>query len=83
MAKETPQEELELADVDRSLDITNSKIRELQNQRAELATRKSELEAGLDIKARVAKLPQAERDALFQELRASGISSESQVGSVG
>lgn len=80
---ETSLEELELADVNRELDQVNDKIYGFNARRTELARRKSELEAGLDIKARVAKLPQAERDALFQELLASGIRSESQVGGVG
>lgn len=79
---ETSPEELELADVNRELGQVNDKIYSFNARRTELAARKSELEAGLDIKARVAKLPQAERDALFQELRAQGVRSESQVGSV-
>lgn len=80
---ETSQEELELADCDQTLDYLNIKIRELTERRAKLAARKSELEAGLDIKRKVDRMPQAERDAMLQELRASGIPSESRVGSVG
>ena len=61
-------------------DRINAKRDELKREADQLTLEITELEATEGIAARVAAMPQAERDALFQELRANGIGSGEQFG---
>lgn len=82
MAKRTIEDD-ELEDIEKRLAQISEKRDGLNAEAAKLIERRTVLEATSGIAARVATMTTAERDALFQEIRAQGIESGEAVGSPG
>jgi len=70
----------ELENIDLRIEALSSEREKVNAELLELGKRKSALEAEIDIARRVAKFTDAEKAALFQEIRAQGVPSAERVG---